>query len=161
MAQSLRSRAGRPPGTVGGGRRSLPRGFTVRVIGRPGAGEPGTPPPALHLGGSLEEPGPREGSRLPSPEAQPGLPAPSGGLRNLRRGWAQCQGRAGEGLPGPPAPAAASPPRAGSPDGAHLLARPRLASRSRPVRCQPPGMALWAGAGLGSVRLLEGLPRVP
>lgn len=56
----------------------------MRLMGKPGAGEPGALQPALHLGRRLEETGPREGSRLPNPEAQPGLPAPSGGLRNLR-----------------------------------------------------------------------------
>lgn len=48
--------------------RRLPGGWD----GEARAGEPG----ALHLGRSLDEPGPREGSRLPNPAAQPGLPAP-------------------------------------------------------------------------------------
>ena len=79
--------------------------------------------PASRLGRSPEDAGPRERSCLPSPRAQPGLPAPSGGLRNLRQAGT-VPGRVGEGLPGPPAPAAASPPQAASPDGAHLLTPP-------------------------------------
>lgn len=73
------------------------------AVGRPASS------PASCLGRSPEEAGPRERSCLPSPRAQPGLPTPSGGLRNLRRAGTM-PGRVGEGLPGPPAPAAASPP---------------------------------------------------
>lgn len=73
--------------------------------------EPAILQPALHLGRCLEETGPREGSRLPNPEAQPGLPAPSGGLRNLRLVGHSARGGQGRGCQACRLQAAASPPQ--------------------------------------------------
>lgn len=57
----------------------------------------------------------------PSSWAQPGLPAPPLAASEIRGGQALCQDGGG-GVPGPPAPAAASP------DGARLLTLPGAAS---------------------------------
>lgn len=93
-----------------------------RAAGGPGMGEPRAPQPAGHLGRSLEEKRPREGSRPPSPEAQPGSPPPSAGLGHLR--LAGSVPRRGEGLPGPLSGQLPARPSA-SPAGAHVLTPPR------------------------------------
>lgn len=134
----------------------------MRVVGRPGVGEPGALQPALHLGRCLEETGPREGSRLPSPEAQPGFPAPSGGLRNLRlagtvpgvgRGGAAWPARSGQ-LPARPSYQPSWCPFADAAVGRPPA--PASCSASLPESCCGQGPAQEAQSGEGLPRVLQG-----